>query len=157
PHEAAPPQRRGGCGGVAMARRIAINGFGRTGRLAFRSFWVKRPDDVEVVAINDPAGEHTGALLLEFDSNYGRFPAHVRDHDHHIHVDETRVPVIRERDWSKIDWREYDVHTVLECSGKGTKRERAAVHLESGAEMVIISAPARGDDATFVVGVNEET
>jgi len=140
-----------------MGRRIAISGFGRTGRMAFRAFWVKRPDEIEVVAINDPAGEHTGALLLEYDSNYGRFPATVHDHERHIHVDDVRIPVVRERDWSRIDWRELGVHTVLECSGKGTTRERAATHLAAGAEMVIISAPAKGDDATFVMGVNEHT
>src|SRR5437762_12406357 len=103
-----------------MTRRVAINGFGRTGRLAFRSYWVRRPDDVEIVAINDPAGEHTGALLLEHDSNYGRFPAEIRGDDRCIQVDDARIPVIRERDWSKIDWRAFGVDTVLECSGKGT-------------------------------------
>ena len=71
-----------------MARRIAINGFGRIGRLTFRALWVKRPEEVEVVAINDPAGASTGALLLEFDSNYGHFPAEVRSHPGHMHVDD---------------------------------------------------------------------
>ena len=140
-----------------MARRIAINGFGRTGRLAFRAIWVKQPDDVEVVAINDPGGAHTRALLLEYDSNYGRFPAQVRDRDGHIQIDEVRIPVLRERDWSKIDWRDYGVHTVVDCTGKATAREKADLHLRAGAELVIVSAPAKGDDATIVVGVNEHT
>jgi glyceraldehyde 3-phosphate dehydrogenase len=138
-----------------MARRIAINGFGRTGRLFFRSYWVKQPDDVEVVAINDPASEHTGALLLEYDSNYGRFPARIRDHEDHVQVDDTRVPIIRERDWSKIDWRDHGVHTVVDCSGKATRRDKADVHLRGGAELVVVSAPVKGDDATIVMGVNE--
>jgi glyceraldehyde 3-phosphate dehydrogenase len=139
-----------------MARRIAINGFGRTGRLAFRAFWVRRPDEIEVVAINDPAGEHTRTLLLEHDSNYGRFPARIRDDDGKIHVDDVGIPVIRERDWSKIDWREHGVHTVVDCSGKATKRDKADVHLHGGAELVIVSAPVKGDDATIVMGVNQD-
>jgi glyceraldehyde 3-phosphate dehydrogenase len=138
-----------------MVRRIAINGFGRTGRLFFRSYWVKQPDDIEVVAINDPASEHTGALLLEYDSNYGRFPARVRNYEDHVEVDDTRVPIIRERDWSKIDWRDYGVYTVVDCSGKATRRDKADVHLHGGAELVVVSAPVKGDDATIVMGVNE--
>jgi glyceraldehyde 3-phosphate dehydrogenase len=140
-----------------MARRIAINGFGRIGRLTFRALWVKRPDELEVVAINDPAGASTDALLLEFDSNYGHFPAEIRSHQGHMHVDEARIRVLRERDWSRLDWAALGVHTVLECSGAGTTRERAQVHLDRGAKLVIISAPAKGDDATLVMGVNNDT
>ena len=140
-----------------MARRIAINGFGRIGRLTYRALWVKQPDEIEVVAINDPAGASTDALLLEFDSNYGHFPAEVRSHQGHMHVDEVRVRVLRERDWSRLDWGAMGVHTVLECSGAGTSRERDQVHLDRGAKLVIISAPARGDDATLVMGVNHQT
>jgi glyceraldehyde 3-phosphate dehydrogenase len=139
-----------------MARRIAINGFGRIGRLTFRALWVKRPEEVEVVAINDPAGASTGALLLEFDSNYGRFPGDIRSDHGHIHIDDARVRVLRERDWTRLDWRALGVHTVLECSGQGTTRERAAVHLGRGARLVVISAPAKGDDATIVLGVNQD-
>ena len=140
-----------------MARRVAINGFGRIGRLTFRALWVKRPDEIEVVAINDPAGASTGALLLEFDSNYGHFPASVRSHQGHMHVDETRTRVLRERDWTRLGWAAMGVHTVLECSGAGTTRERAQTHLDRGAKLVIISAPAKGDDATLVMGVNHQT
>jgi glyceraldehyde 3-phosphate dehydrogenase len=142
-------------GPVAQPRRIAINGFGRIGRLTFRALWVRRPDDVDVVAINDPAGGSTDALLLEFDSNYGHFPAEIQSHDGHLHVDDERIAVLRERDWSRLDWASLGVHTVLECSGHGTTRERAKVHLDRGAKLVIISAPAKGDDATLVMGVNE--
>jgi len=142
-------------GPVTNPRRIAINGFGRIGRLTFRALWVRRPDEVDVVAINDPAGSSTDALLLEFDSNYGHFPATITSHDGHLHVDDDRVVVLRERDWSRLDWGALGVHTVLECSGQGTTRERARVHLDRGAQLVIISAPAKGDDATLVMGVNE--
>ncbi|TAK24642.1 MAG: type I glyceraldehyde-3-phosphate dehydrogenase [Chloroflexota bacterium] len=137
-----------------MARRTAINGFGRIGRLTFRALWVKRPDEIEVVAINDPTGAKTDALLLEFDSNYGRFPATIQSHQGHIQVDDTRIRVLHERDWTRLNWASLGVHTVLECSGAGTTRERAQAHLNAGARLVIISAPARGDDATLVMGVN---
>ena len=137
-----------------MARRIAINGFGRIGRLTFRALWVKQPAPVEVVAVNDPAGASTGSLLLEYDSNYGRFPAAVTTRPGYMDVDDHPVRVFRERDWTKLDWGALGVHTVLECTGAGTTRERAAVHLERGAKLVIISAPARGDDGMFVMGVN---
>jgi glyceraldehyde 3-phosphate dehydrogenase len=137
-----------------MARRIAINGFGRIGRLTFRALWVKQPTDVEIVAINDPAGASTGSLLLEYDSNYGRFPAEVKTRPGYMDVDDHPIRVFRERDWTKLDWAALGVHTVLECTGAGTTRERAAVHLARGAKLVIISAPAKGDDGMFVMGVN---
>jgi glyceraldehyde 3-phosphate dehydrogenase len=137
-----------------MARRIAINGFGRIGRLTFRALWVKQPGEVEVVAINDPAGASTGSLLLEYDSNYGRFPAAVATRPGYMDVDDHAIRVFRERDWTKLDWGALGVHTVLECTGAGATRERAAVHLARGAKLVIISAPARGDDGMFVMGVN---
>jgi glyceraldehyde 3-phosphate dehydrogenase len=139
-----------------MARRIAINGFGRIGRLTFRALWVKHPDEVEIVAVNDPAGASTDALLLEYDSNYGRFPATIRSQSGYFHVDDTRVRVLRERDWTRINWGDLGVHTVLECTGQGTIRERAAIHLQQGAKLVIVAAPAKGDDATIVMGVNQD-
>ncbi len=138
-----------------MARRIAINGFGRIGRLTFRALWAQQPDEIDIVAVNDPAGASTGALLLEYDSNYGRFPATVTSHPGYMRVDDKEIRIFRQRDWTKLPWRDLGVHTVLECSGQGTTRERAEVHLQQGAKLVIISAPARGDDAMIVMGVNE--
>jgi glyceraldehyde 3-phosphate dehydrogenase len=137
-----------------LARRVAINGFGRIGRLTFRSLWMKHPPEIEVVAVNDPAGAATEGLLLEFDSNYGHFPGEIRSHGGHIHVGETRVQILRERDWSRLDWGGQGVHTVLECSGRGTAREKAQLHLDAGAKLVIISAPSKGEDAMLVMGVN---
>jgi glyceraldehyde 3-phosphate dehydrogenase len=138
-----------------MRRRIAINGFGRIGRLTFRSILERHPDQLEIVAINDPAGSHTDALLLEFDSNYGRFPGEVVSHDGHLHVNQRYVRVYRDRDWRNLPWGALGVHTVLECSGRGVSRETAQIHLQNGARQVIISAPAKGDDLTVVLGVNE--
>lgn len=137
-------------------RRIAINGFGRIGRLAFRTILERHPDELEIVAINDPAGAHTDALLLQFDSNYGRFPGEIISHPGHFHVNGHYVHVYRERDWHKLHWGELGVHTVLECSGRGVTRGAAQIQLDQGARQVIISAPAKGDDITLVLGVNEK-
>jgi glyceraldehyde 3-phosphate dehydrogenase len=134
--------------------RIAINGFGRIGRLALRAAWEQQLA-LEVVAINDPAGAHTGALLLEFDSNYGPFPAKVEGDVESIRVDGKRIAVFRERDWTKLKWSDVGAEIVLECSGRGTSRPEAAKHLAAGAKRVLISAPAKDEDLTVVLGVNE--
>lgn len=135
--------------------RIAINGFGRIGRLAFRTSWLRHPE-LEIVAINDPAGAHTDALLLEFDSNYGPFQAKIESFPGAMYVDGRKVTIFRERDWTKLRWADVGVDLVLECSGKGTTRLEAEKHLTAGARRVIISAPAKGEDITLVIGVNEE-
>jgi glyceraldehyde 3-phosphate dehydrogenase len=138
-----------------MRRRIAINGFGRIGRLTFRSILERHPDELEIVAVNDPAGVHTDALLLEFDSNYGRFKGSVVSHPGHLHVNDHYVHVFRDRDWHNLPWGQLGVHTVIECSGQGVTRQTAQTHLDNGARQVIISAPSKGDDITIVLGVNE--
>jgi glyceraldehyde 3-phosphate dehydrogenase len=139
-----------------MRRRIAINGFGRIGRLTFRGIFERHADELDVVAINDPAGSHTDSLLLEYDSNYGRFREAVVSHPGHLHVNGHFVHVLRDRNWLNLPWDDLGVHTVLECSGAGVTREMALQHLAAGAKQVIISAPARGDDVTLVLGVNED-
>ncbi len=138
-----------------MTRRIAINGFGRIGRLTFRSILERHSEELEIVAINDPAGTHTDALLLEYDSNYGRFPGEIVSHPGHLHVNGGYVHVYRDRDWRRLPWGDLGVHSVLECSGRGVNRANAQIHLDQGARQVIISAPAKGDDITLVLGVNE--
>jgi glyceraldehyde 3-phosphate dehydrogenase len=135
--------------------RIAINGFGRIGRLAFRAAWEQKLA-LDVVAINDPSGAHTDALLLEFDSNYGAFPAKVESDEGSMRVDEKPIRVFRERDWTKLQWSDVGAEIVLECSGRGTTRPEAEKHLAAGARRVLISAPAKGEDLTVVLGVNEE-
>jgi glyceraldehyde 3-phosphate dehydrogenase len=134
--------------------RLAINGFGRIGRLAFRAAWEQQLS-LEVVAINDPAGAHTGALLLEFDSNYGPFPGKIECDEGSIRVDGKRITVFRERDWTKLNWADVGAEIVLECSGRGTMRPDASKHLDAGAKRVLISAPAKDEDLTVVLGVNE--
>ncbi len=135
--------------------RIAINGFGRIGRLAFRAAWEQKLA-LDVVAINDPSGAHTDALLLEFDSNYGAFPAKVESDEGSMRVDGKPIRVFRERDWTKLQWSDVGAEIVLECSGLGTTRPEAEKHLAAGARRVLISAPAKGEDLTVVLGVNEE-
>src|SRR5579884_184819 len=139
-----------------MPRRIAINGFGRIGRLTFRSILERHPDELEIVAINDPAGSHTDALLLQYDSIYGRFKGQVVSEPGRFVVDGKPIRVFRERDWHKLPWGELAVHTVLDCSGQGVTAVAASIHLEQGAQQVLISAPAKGDDVTLVLGVNED-
>src|SRR5215211_2924369 len=134
--------------------RVAISGFGRIGRLAFRAAWQRRVD-LEIVAVNDPAGVKTDALLLEFDSNYGPFPGSVRTGSGKMYVDGREIAVYRHRDWSLLPWAELGIYLVLECSGRGTRRAEAERHLAAGARRVLISAPAKGEDATLVLGVNE--
>ncbi len=138
-----------------MRRRIAINGFGRIGRLTFRCILERHPNDLQIVAINDPAGAHIDALLLQYDSIYGRFKGEVICEPGRFIVDGTPVEVFRERDWHNLPWRELGIHTVLECSGQGVTAAAASVHLERGARDVLVSAPAKGDDVTIVIGVNE--
>lgn len=135
--------------------RIAINGFGRIGRLAFRAAWEQKLA-LDVVAINDPSGAHTDALLLEFDSNYGAFPGKVESDEGSMRVDGKPIRVFRERDWTKLQWSDVGAEIVLECSGRGTARPEAEKHLAAGARRVLISAPAKGEDLTVVLGVNEE-
>jgi glyceraldehyde 3-phosphate dehydrogenase len=137
-----------------MLMRAAINGFGRIGRLAFRAAWERRLN-LDLVAVNDPAGVKTDALLLEFDSNYGPFPGSVRTGSGKMYVDGREIAVYRHRDWSLLPWAELGVDIVLECSGRGTRRAEAERHLTAGARRVLISAPAKGEDATLVLGVNE--
>lgn len=134
---------------------IAINGFGRIGRLAFRAAWEQKLG-LDLVAINDPAGANTDALLLEFDSNYGPFSAKVESDEGSMRIDGKRVLVFRERDWTKLHWSDVGVDIVLECSGRGTSRPEAEKHLAAGAKRVLISAPAKDEDITIVLGVNQE-
>ena len=135
-----------------MGVRVAINGFGRTGRLAFRSAF-ERGLDIEFVAINrgDPAKL---GHLLKYDSVHGRFPLPVEVTKDSLIVDGQEVKVLYESDPAKLPWKELDVDVVIESSDKFKDREGAAKHLEAGAEKVIISAPAKNPDITVVLGVN---
>jgi len=140
-----------------MVTRIGINGFGRIGRLTFRAIKQHHNDELEVVAINDLTDTRTNAHLLRWDSTYGPYSGKVEAADDSFTVDGKRVKVLAERDPGKIPWRDYGVDIVIESTGLFTDATRAAAHLEGGAKKVIISAPAKNEDATIVLGVNEDS
>jgi len=134
---------------------IAINGFGRIGRLAFRN--LVNNSDVEVRAINDLTDNATLAHLLKYDSAHGKFQGKVTSNDESIIVNGLAIKAFAERDPAKLPWKELGIDVVLECTGFFRKKDKAALHLEAGAKKVIISAPGSGDGiTTIVLGVNEE-
>ena len=139
-----------------MAIRIAINGFGRIGRLVFRALYERALEDVQVVAINDLGSVEANAHLLKFDSVHGRFRGEVTCGPDWMDVGRGKVQVLAERDPAKLPWKNLKVDVALECTGIFTKRETAAKHLEAGARRVLVSAPADGADFTLVIGVNHD-
>ncbi|HTV87479.1 MAG TPA: type I glyceraldehyde-3-phosphate dehydrogenase [Stellaceae bacterium] len=139
-----------------MAVRVAINGFGRIGRLVFRAAMEHPSREIEIVGVNDLGPVETSAHLLRYDSVHGRYPHEVTTGDDWLDAGRGKVRVTAERDPAKLPWKELNVDVALECTGIFTKREAAAKHLEAGAKKVIISAPADGADFTVVMGVNHE-
>ena len=136
--------------------RVAINGFGRIGRLTLRAFLELGRKDLEFVAINDLGSAEANALLLEYDSVHGRFPGKVDVADGHLKVDGQDLTVLSQASPANLPWREMDVDIVMECTGRFTKRETAAEHLDAGAKRVLVSAPCSGADLTVVYGVNDD-
>jgi len=134
--------------------RVAINGFGRIGRLVFRI----GHRDLDIVAINDLTDARTLAHLLKYDTNYGRFEGKVDVREKSIVVNGKEIPVYSERDPAKLPWKELDVDVVVESTGVFRSRDKAAKHLQAGAKKVIITAPSKGEpaDVTLVLGVNHE-
>ena len=139
-----------------MTVRVAINGFGRIGRLVLRAAYESRRDDIELVGINDLGPVETNAHLLRYDSVHGRFPGEVSTGEGWMDIGRGKIRVTAERDPAKLPWKKLGVDVALECTGIFTKREAAAKHLEAGAKRVIISAPADGADLTVVMGVNHD-
>ena len=139
-----------------MAVRVAINGFGRIGRLVFRAAMEADREDLEFVAINDLGTAEANAHLLKYDTVHGRYPGEVRAMDGALEVDGRPVRVLAERDPAALPWGELGVDIVMECTGLFASREKAAAHLEAGARKVLVSAPASGADMTVVYGVNHQ-
>jgi glyceraldehyde 3-phosphate dehydrogenase len=137
-----------------MAVKVGINGFGRIGRNAFRAMQTR---GVEVVGVNDLVDAKTLAHLLKYDSVHGRFDGDVAADGNALVVNGKKIPVFSERDPAKIAWGSVGAKIVVESTGLFTAREKAELHLQGGAERVIISAPATGEDATFVLGVNDRS
>ena len=134
--------------------RVAINGFGRIGRLALRALYESKRRNLTVVAINDLGPVETNAHLLCYDTIHGRFPGKVRTFKNAIDIGTGRIRVTAERDPTRLPWKELGIDLVLECTGRFTKRADAEQHLAAGARRVLISAPASGADLTVVYGVN---
>lgn len=137
--------------------KIAINGFGRIGRLVLRAALESGRNDLEFVAINDLMPVAESAFLLEYDSVHGKLPMDVIIDGDYIRVGGHNIRVISERDPTKLPWGELDVDIVMECTGIFTAADKAVVHIEAGAKRVLVSAPSDGADATIVFGVNDNT
>jgi len=138
-----------------MTTRIGINGFGRIGRLTLRAINKYHGRKLEVVAVNDLTDTKTNAHLLKWDSTYGPYPGTVAADADSIIVDGNIIKVLAERDPAKIPWLDYGVEIVIESTGLFTDATKAAAHRQGGAKKVLISAPAKNEDVTVVLGVNE--
>jgi glyceraldehyde 3-phosphate dehydrogenase len=139
-----------------MTTRIAINGFGRIGRQTLRAILERHPNELEVVALNDLAPTDTNAHLFRYDSTYGRYPGTVEAGEGEITVDGHAIRAFSEKDPAALPWGDLGVQIVVESTGVFTDAEKAKAHLEAGATKIIISAPARNEDLTVVLGVNED-
>jgi glyceraldehyde 3-phosphate dehydrogenase len=139
-----------------MTTRIAINGFGRIGRQTLRAVLERHPDELEVVALNDLAPTATNAHLFRYDSTYGRYPGEVASGEGEITVDGHRIKAFSEKDPAALPWGDLGVQLVVESTGVFTDAEKARAHLDAGAAKVIITAPAKNEDITVVLGVNED-
>jgi len=139
-----------------MALRVAINGFGRIGRLVLRAALESGRDDIEFVAINDLGSVEANAHMLEFDSVHGRAPHEVTFGEGWMDAGRGKIKVFAERNPADLPWKELDIDIAFECTGIFTARDKAALHLEAGAKRVLVSAPASGADLTVVYGVNHQ-
>lgn len=135
--------------------RIGINGFGRIGRQSLKAMLERHPNELEVVAINDLAPTATNAHLFKYDSTYGRFDGEVTAGDGEITIDGHRIKAFSEKDPAALPWKDLGVDIVIESTGIFTDAEKAKAHVAGGARKVIISAPAKNEDVTVVLGVNE--
>ncbi len=140
-----------------MATKVGINGFGRIGRQILKAVIENYKGKLEVVVLNDLTDTKTNAHLFRYDSNYGAYQGRVEATEDSIVIDGKAVKVISERDPGKIPWSDYGIELVVESTGLFTNAEKASAHMQGGAKKVIISAPAKGEDLTVVLGVNEDT
>ncbi len=139
-----------------MAVRVGINGFGRIGRQVLKALLERHPDDIEVVGINDLFDTATNAHLFKYDSNYGVFPGDVEAREKSFVVDGREIQVSAERDPAACPWKAWGAQIVIESTGLFTDATKAKAHLDAGAQKVIISAPAKNEDITIVLGVNQD-
>src|SRR6266699_414467 len=140
-----------------MAIRVGINGFGRIGRQVLRAAKQQSVADLEFVAVNDLTDTRTLAHLFKYDSVHGTYGGSVATAEGSIIVDGTPIRILAEREPSRLPWKALGVEIVLESTGRFTKAEDARKHIDAGAKKVVISAPAKGEDITIVMGVNDDT
>ena len=138
-----------------MTTRVGINGFGRIGRQSLKAL-IERAPDVEVVAVNDLVETSLNALLFKHDSTYGAYPGDVGHTDDSLVIDGREIKVLKEKDPAALPWGDLGVDIVVESTGIFTSAEKARAHIDAGAKKVIISAPAKGEDITIVLGVNDD-
>jgi glyceraldehyde 3-phosphate dehydrogenase len=139
-----------------MATKIGINGFGRIGRQVTKAITENHKGKLQVVVVNDLTDTKTNSHLFKYDSNYGAYSGKVDYTDDAVIIDGSAVKVIAERDPGKISWQDYGVEIVVESTGLFTEASKAAAHMKGGAKKVLISAPAKGEDFTVVLGVNQD-
>ncbi|HEY8963016.1 MAG TPA: type I glyceraldehyde-3-phosphate dehydrogenase, partial [Alphaproteobacteria bacterium] len=139
-----------------MTLKVAINGFGRIGRLVARALYESGRKDIEIVAINDLADAKTNAHLLKYDSVHGPFPFPVEVDGNDLVINGKKIVSVQERDPAKLPWKDLGIDIAFECSGIFTDKAKAALHLQAGAKKVLISAPATDEDLTVVYGVNHD-
>ena len=139
-----------------MAIKVGINGFGRIGRQTYRALVEEYADEVEVVAVNDLTDTKTLGYLLQYDSNYGFFEGDVEVESDALKIDGQTLRVLAEKDPAALNWGKLGVDLVIESTGRFTDADKAGLHLKAGAKKVIISAPAKGEDLTVVMGVNHD-
>src|ERR1043166_8565981 len=138
-----------------MVARVAINGFGRIGRLGLRAMIARHKNDLTVIGINDMADLATNAHLFRYDSNYGIFPGHVEVGEGVLRIDGQNIAVLNQKDPARLPWRQLNVDIVIESTGVFTDAGQVRAHLDAGAKKVIVTAPAKDEDLTVVLGVNE--
>ena len=139
-----------------MATRIGINGFGRIGRQVYKAIRERYDKEIDVIAVNDIGRINIMTHLLKYDSNYGRFPGEVAAREDGFVASGDEVRVLAERDPARLPWRKLGIEIVVESTGLFRQRDKAKLHLDAGAKKVIITAPAKGEDLTIVLGVNDE-
>jgi glyceraldehyde 3-phosphate dehydrogenase len=138
-----------------MAARIGINGFGRIGRLSLRAMLERHKKDLKIVAVNDMADLQTNAHLFRYDSTYGHFPGKIEVGEGMLRIDGQEISILNQKDPSRLPWKQLNVDIVIESTGVFTEAAQVRAHLEAGAKKVIVTAPAKDEDLTVVLGVND--
>src|SRR5262249_39831776 len=156
-HELSPRDRRVSERRHRMTIKVGINGFGRIGRQVYRAMRQHYPERIDVLAVNDVGNRKIMTHLLKYDTNYGRFPGDVRATADGFVADGHEVKILAERDPGRLPWKQLGVDVVVESTGFFREAAKARAHLEAGARKVIITAPAKNEDITIVLGVNERS